>query len=68
MPESLEFDYEIASAKIEDSGHAVVATVNEGGFLNVGGDRYDLLQFHFHTPSEHAIDGKVLDGVAHLIS
>jgi carbonic anhydrase len=33
----------------------------------VGGSQYDLIQFHFHEPSEEMIDGKPFDMVAHLV-
>ena len=26
--------------------------------LQIGGDRYDLVQYHFHAPSEHAVNGQ----------
>src|SRR5205085_2599917 len=38
-----------------------------GRFIDVGGHRYELLQFHFHRPSEESIDGKRYDMVAHLV-
>jgi len=28
------------------------------GSVTVSGTTYNLLQFHFHTPSEHAVDGE----------
>jgi carbonic anhydrase len=31
------------------------------------GRRYELLQFHFHRPSEERIDGRQFDMVAHLV-
>ena len=34
------------------------ANVPAGSFISVGGVKYNLLQFHFHTPSEHAVNGK----------
>ena len=32
-----------------------------------GGARYELLQFHFHTPSEERINGRSFDMVVHLV-
>ena len=32
------------------------ADVPRGSHVTVDGQRYDLLQFHFHTPAEHAVD------------
>ena len=31
------------------------------------GRRYDLVQFHFHRPSEERIDGRQFDMVVHLV-
>lgn len=33
----------------------------------VGKDRYNLLQFHFHAPSEEQVRGRNFDMVAHLV-
>jgi carbonic anhydrase len=33
----------------------------------VDGHRYDLKQFHFHVPSEHAMGGQRWDATAHLV-
>lgn len=38
-----------------------------GDFLIVGGERYQLTQFHFHRPSEEEIGGKAYDMVAHFM-
>ncbi len=38
-----------------------------GNAIEVQGRRYDLLQFHFHRPSEERIDGRQFDMVAHLV-
>ena len=38
-----------------------------GDFLQVGDERYQLMQFHFHRPSEEYIHGKQFDMVAHLM-
>ena len=34
------------------------ANVPAGSSISVDGVKYNLLQFHFHTPSEHAVNGK----------
>ena len=38
-----------------------------GNTLIVGGERYQLTQFHFHRPSEEYIDGKPYDMEVHLM-
>ena len=38
-----------------------------GKFLIVGGERYQLTQFHFHHPSEEYIHGKPYDMEVHLM-
>jgi carbonic anhydrase len=38
-----------------------------GNLLIVGDKRYQLMQFHFHRPSEEYIHGKQYDLVAHLM-
>jgi hypothetical protein len=38
-----------------------------GSFIVVGGVRYELVQFHFHHPSEERIAGKSHEMVAHLV-
>jgi len=43
---------------IVNNGHTIQLNLADGGTLKVGGDTYKLVQFHFHRPSEHLIDGK----------
>jgi carbonic anhydrase len=37
------------------------------GHVTVGGTRYDLVQFHFHTPSEHKFGGRNTPLEMHLV-
>jgi carbonic anhydrase len=52
---------------VENNGHTLQANASPGGVLVLGPDRYELLQFHFHTPSEHAVDGKRTEAEAHFV-
>jgi carbonic anhydrase len=52
---------------ILDNGHTIQITVDEGSTLTTGRDTYSLKQFHFHTPSEHTVDGKSFPMEAHFV-
>ena len=44
---------------IVDNGHTVQVNTNgQGGYVEMNGTRYDLVQFHFHHESEHTVDGE----------
>jgi len=64
----LEFDYRPIALTVTDTGHSfqVNAPSGSGGF-SVGGEHYDLVQFHFHRPSEEEIHGHRYAMVAHLV-
>lgn len=38
-----------------------------GNTMVVGDQRWQMVQYHFHTPSEHAIDGRHADMEVHLV-
>ncbi len=69
-------DYKTTSLKIAhtehmddiiDNGHTIQITVDEGSTFTFGDKSYSLKQFHFHTPSEHTIDGKHAPMEMHLV-
>jgi carbonic anhydrase len=61
------FDYKASAFRVIDNGHTVQVNVGPGNSIEVMGRRYDLVQFHFHRPSEERINGKQFDMVAHLV-
>jgi carbonic anhydrase len=63
----VQFDYQPSAVKVIDNGHTVQVNVAPGNAIEVQGRRYELLQFHFHRPSEERIDGRQFDMVAHLV-
>lgn len=50
-------DYAPAKATIVDNGHTVQVNVPEAGSIELDGTQYQFVQFHFHAPSEHTIEG-----------
>lgn len=52
---------------IIDNGHSIKVTPHKGGTIELHGETFQLLQFHFHGKSEHTVDGKRYDMVAHLV-
>ena len=63
----IEFHYISGAVTLENNGHTVVVHVNPGSYIVAGGVRYDLVQFHFHHPSEEAVKGKLSDMDIHLV-
>jgi carbonic anhydrase len=63
----LEVHYAPIPLHARNDGHTIRVDVPEGSRLVVGGHTYRLMQFHFHAPSEEAVDGKRHALVAHLV-
>jgi len=65
--EKIQFEYRPSSFAVLDNGHTIQVNVSPGNSLQVMGRRFELLQFHFHRPSEERINGRQFDMVAHLV-
>ena len=63
----IEFDYRPSAFRVLDTGHTVQVMPARGSSIVVSGRRYELLQFHFHRPSEERVDGQAFDMVLHLV-
>ena len=62
-----DFHYQAVPLNLLNNGHTVQVPYAPGSYVVIDGDRYSLLQFHFHSPSEHAVDGQLLDAELHLV-
>jgi carbonic anhydrase len=60
-------DYKQGQLKIVNNGHTIQVNVPVGSKIRIDGRAYDLLQFHFHRPSEEHIDGKPAAMVVHFV-
>jgi carbonic anhydrase len=64
--EPIRFTYRPSQFRVIDNGHTVQVDVG-GSNIGLLGKNYDLVQFHFHRPSEERIDGQSFDMVIHLV-
>ncbi len=55
------------SLEILNNGHTVEDDYHGGGTLTIDGHAYALAQFHFHSPSEHTVDGRHFPLEMHLV-
>ena len=64
---AIEFDYHMTPLTILHNGHTVQVNYAKGSGITIGGERYELLQFHFHSPSEHLVAGAAADMEMHFV-
>ncbi|OIT33506.1 PREDICTED: bifunctional monodehydroascorbate reductase and carbonic anhydrase nectarin-3-like [Nicotiana attenuata] len=60
--------YKPSNATLLNRGHDMMLRLEGGGgYLKINGTQYQLKQCHWHTPSEHTINGKRFNLEAHLV-
>jgi len=64
--EPIKFNYRPSTFRIVDNGHTVQVSVGDSS-ITLTGKTYELVQFHFHRPSEEKVNGQRFDMVAHLV-
>ncbi|MFH1159110.1 MAG: carbonic anhydrase family protein [Pseudomonadota bacterium] len=64
---AITIDYKPAPLTVLNNGHTIQVNYPEGSTMTVDGQVFNLLQLHFHTPSEYAIEGKRYDMEVHLV-
>jgi carbonic anhydrase len=65
--QNLVFDWKPQAFKIANNGHTIQANAAPGSALTLDGQTFALKQFHFHTPAEHALNGKRTSMEAHFV-
>ena len=68
LPELI-FNYHGTPVHETHNGHSIQLTVKPGSFLEVAArnQRFELLQGHFHSPSEHTVGGEYFAMEIHLV-
>ncbi len=64
--EPIQFRYRQSELRVIDNGHTIQVEVG-GSSISLLGKTYELIQFHFHRPSEERVNGKSFEMVAHLV-
>jgi carbonic anhydrase len=52
---------------ILNNGHTIQINCASSGSISIDGKQFDLLQFHYHHPSEHKLNGKLFDLECHFV-
>jgi len=65
--QALEFAWSKSTGELVDTGHSDQVNFPPGSSITYGGTKYELQQLHFHTPSEHTIDGKHAPMEVHFV-
>jgi carbonic anhydrase len=50
-----------------NNGHTIQENLKPGNFITIQGQQYEARQFHFHSPSEHRINGKSYPLEIHVV-
>ena len=61
------FDYRDTALELVNNGHTVQVNMGGDSTAILAGRRYTLLQFHFHSPSEHTVGGRHYDMEVHFV-
>ncbi|TVQ21372.1 MAG: carbonate dehydratase [Leptolyngbya sp. DLM2.Bin15] len=63
----IEFHYAPTPLAIRNDGHTLQVYDQVGQTIRIQGDEYRLIQFHFHTPSEHQRAGQPAPMEVHFV-
>ncbi len=65
---ALKFNYKKSrELAVLNNGHAIQVNASKGNTLKAGKSEFELLQFHFHSPSEHTLNGKYYAMEVHFV-
>lgn len=65
--EAIQFSYAPSKGTVLNNGHTIEVKVYGENSLTVRGSTYQLVQFHFHHPSEERINGQGYPMVGHFV-
>ena len=66
-PANIEISYHPTPLRILNNGHTLQVNYEPGSHITIGHSQYELLQFHFHVPSEHEVATSSFPMEGHLV-
>jgi carbonic anhydrase len=60
-------DWAPSDVSVVDNGHTIQANVQPGNKTTIDGVPYELVQFHFHKPSEHTMGKEIFPLELHFV-
>jgi carbonic anhydrase len=66
-PASLRIIHHEHVVDVLNNGHTIQVNYDEGSTVEAEGKRFELVQYHFHAPSEHKVDGRHFPMEMHLV-
>ncbi len=64
---ALSVDWRPTAAEVVDNGHTIQVDMAPGSSMQLDGREFSLLQFHFHLPSEHTVEGESIPMEVHFV-
>ncbi len=64
---NIKFDYRPSPLEVVNNGHSIQVNYAKGSTVTIDDEKYALLQFHFHSPSEHQINAQPAPMELHLV-
>jgi carbonic anhydrase len=64
---NISFHYQPSAVNILNNGHTVQVNYEPGSYIELDNTRYDVIQFHYHAPSEHTVDSQSFPAELHIV-
>lgn len=63
----MKFHYVTGATQAVNNGHTIQVSVASGSYVEIDNIKFELKQFHFHSPSENQINGENFPLEAHFV-
>lgn len=65
--DAIKINYNLIPLAILNNGHTIQVNASGNNHIEVDGETFNLLQFHFHYPSEHTVEGNTFPMEVHFV-